>query len=92
MTYTGKITRISELDPNNTGHEKKYVYIETFDQSTYKIEFKGWKLKLLNMFKAGDIVSIDTFGKYCESSRGTGFNNIIAKNIQSLELHYSSNI
>ena len=87
MTLNGKIIKISENDPYNTGHNKKYVKIETLDKSTWWVEFKGWKLSLLERFKVSDMVSIEVFGVATESASGTRFSNNIAKNIQELELH-----
>ncbi|WP_424493932.1 hypothetical protein [Salinimicrobium sp. GXAS 041] len=87
MTLNGKILKITGLDPHKTGHNKKLAKIELLDKSTLWVEFKGWRLSLLERFNVEDMVTVETFTNGQETPSGHHHNNVIAKHIQELELH-----
>tara|TARA_B100000378_G_scaffold70854_1_gene54084 strand:+ start:14021 stop:14287 length:267 start_codon:yes stop_codon:yes gene_type:complete len=82
-TWIGVITKITELDPNNTGHQKRKVVLQENNKESVSIDFKGNMLiKLEKYFKVNDPVIITAENKHNESSNNLHFNNIYAKEIE----------
>ena len=82
---TGTISYISNIDPYNTGYQKREVVIESTDNQSTKIEFQGPIKDILTEFKTGDQVTI-AFVMKCSTSQKSGitFNNNIAKSIKKV--------
>lgn len=81
--YNGLIREISELDPDNSGHNKRRVIIEEQGRQMCEIEFYGNQmLSLLEECSVHDRVIIAAFNKGSRSKSGKFHNNIIAKSIK----------
>lgn len=81
--YQGLIREISNVDPDQTGHQKQRVVIEEEYRQLSEIEFNGSKmLQALQGYKINDNVIIAAYNKGSRSKKcGKFYNNIIANTI-----------
>ena len=79
----GTIKEISAIDPNKTGFRKQIVKLESTDNQSAFIEFRGEIMNHLEPYEVGQkaVVAIQMKTSVSKKS-GIQFNNLIAKSIK----------